>query len=116
MRRLVNALDSVPEPGPDYVRPLLKRSTEIRNKLYYGSGRFRASAEGEALVNELGAVLAALAIAIEGQHIEFALDDWVFSKERCVTCPGCAFTFAAIHFDVDGGYSCPVCGALVAQV
>jgi hypothetical protein len=44
---------------------------------------------------------------------EFALDDWAIEEqERCVVCPGCAFTFAACHTDGDtGGYSCPVCGA-----
>lgn len=28
----------------------------------------------------------------------------------CVVCPGCAFTFDAVHTDQDGTYSCPNCG------
>lgn len=31
---------------------------------------------------------------------------------RCVVCPACAFTFAAVHEDFGGsGYTCPNCSA-----
>ena len=35
--------------------------------------------------------------------------DWPTSVEECVSCPECAFTFAADHQDEDGNYSCPAC-------
>lgn len=41
------------------------------------------------------------------------MTEWVIiDGVRCVVCPGCAFTFDAIHVDADSGrYSCPNCGA-----
>jgi hypothetical protein len=36
---------------------LMTEAMAIRQKLYYGSGRFRASFDGHDLVNRLGAVL-----------------------------------------------------------
>ena len=41
--------------------------------------------------------------------------DPIFELEAavvCVVCPGCAFTFDAVHEDDDGSrnYTCPVCG------
>lgn len=35
-------------------------------------------------------------------------------SQDCVECPGCGFTFAALHTDDDNGrrdlFTCPVCG------
>ena len=51
--------------------------------------------------------------------------EWHTSVKECVSCPECAFTFAADHQDEDGGYSCPACAedelseavvALIAQL
>jgi hypothetical protein len=43
------------------------------------------------------------------------MSDWTTEDNvTCVVCPGCAFTFDAIHTNPEGGYSCPVCAAVLA--
>lgn len=43
---------------------------------------------------------------------DYGTPEWTVEEGvRCVVCPGCAFTFDALHTDTGSdGYSCPCCG------